>query len=102
MKENEEGLRGHPGKTTAGKIRMTSTVADDDPEARRIANELVRIHRDAPGGLTAADAACFAAVLKTFEATYTGRALPSAPQGTNPDDVAELERLHRKKYGQRT
>jgi hypothetical protein len=77
-------------------------VADDDPEARRIANELVRIHRDAPGGLTAADAACFAAVLKTFEATYTERALASAPQGTHPDDVAELERLHRKKYGQRT
>ena len=98
-----------PSKTTqteqpgsAGKISMTSTVADDDPEARRIANELVRIHRDAPGGLTAADAACFAAVLKTLEATYTGRALASAPQGTNPDDVAELERLHRKKYGQRT
>ena len=62
------------------KVTPQELSPEDDTEAHRIAGELVGIHRDTSDGLTDADAACFAAVLKTFEATYTGRALPSAPK----------------------
>jgi hypothetical protein len=46
----------------------------EDPEARRIANELAKLHRD--GAFNSAnnpDAKVFAAIIHTFRATYTGR-----------------------------
>jgi hypothetical protein len=51
-----------------------SSVADDDPEARRIAGELVKLHRD--GAIKGADdpeAHFFASLLHTFGATYNGK-----------------------------
>ena len=45
----------------------------EDAEARRLAGELVSIHRDTLGGITEADAACFCAVMRMFEANYVGR-----------------------------
>ena len=70
-----------PSKTTqteqpgsAGKISMTSTVAGEDPEARRIAGELVKLHRDgAISGVDDPEAHFFASLLHAFGATYNGK-----------------------------
>jgi hypothetical protein len=70
-----------PSKTTqteqpgsAGKISLTSTVAGDDPEAHRIAGELVKLHRDgAISGPDDPEAHFFASLLHAFGATYNGK-----------------------------
>jgi hypothetical protein len=58
--------------------------ADTDPEARRIAKELVKLHRD--GAIkTAGDASFYANLIRDFDATYpgpmsnTGKDLPPGP-----------------------
>jgi hypothetical protein len=69
------------------KITPQELSPEDDTEAHRIAGELVGIHRDTSDGLTDADAACFAAVLKTFEASTPEerfQAHPSDPQANTP------------------
>ena len=66
-----------------------ATVADDDPEARRIAGELVKLHRDgAIKGPDDPEAAFYAHLIHTFGATYlpagTDDATPAGAPGSSP------------------
>jgi hypothetical protein len=61
---------GDPGPLTANEQPLVA----DEAEARRIAAELGNLHRDgAIGGPDDPDARLFAAVIRTFGGTYTGK-----------------------------
>jgi hypothetical protein len=98
-----------------------ASVADAEPEARRIDKEMAKIRRDTLDGLTDPDAACLAAVLVPDNGTtrwganvLTGNAQPRTPEDchaflmaafdpedvfdfSNPADVAEFEKLYKRK-----
>ena len=72
---------------------MTSTVAGDDPEARRVAGELVKLHRD--GAIKGADdpeAAFYAQVIHTFGATRLPEGAQEAAVPAADDATPPLER----------
>jgi hypothetical protein len=65
-----------PSRTTASECHTPQLSRDDETEARRIAAELDRLHRDGAIASKSAhdlDAVFYARLLRDFGATYTGR-----------------------------
>ena len=79
-----------PSRTTASECHTPQLSRDDEIEARRIAGELDRLHRDGAIASKAAhdpDAVFYARLLRDFGATYTGRERVKAPARGNPSPL---------------
>jgi hypothetical protein len=79
----------HPAETS-----QKTTLQPDAPEseARRIATELVRLHRD--GAVASqADASFYAHLLRDFGATYTGPKRAATPDPAGPYVPTAMQRV---------